>query len=131
LFGGLRSAVGALRLDPGREPPALEVAERVRAAVLAGGVASGRAPAADGEPSATVPAGSSEAPRSERPHLAKWFGARTVDASLSTCVVPYGLAEPGSELADATLDAIAADLDVEGGVYRYRADVFYGGGRWP
>jgi len=131
IFGGLRAAVDAHLLDPGLEPLALEVAERVRAAVLAEGVTSGRAPAADGETSATVPAGSPEAPRSERPHLAKWFGARTVDASLSACVVPFGLAEPGSELADATLDAVAADLDVEGGVYRFRADVFYGGGRWP
>jgi len=106
-------------------------AERVRESVLAEGVTSGRAPAADGESPATVPAGSPEAPRSERPHLAKWFGARTVDASLSACIVPFGLVEPGSELADATLDAVAADLDVEGGVYRFRADVFYGGGRWP
>ena len=75
--------------------------------------------------------GAPDTPRSDAQHLAKWFGADAVDASLASCVVPFGLAEVGSPLATATLDAISADLDVEGGVFRFRADVFYGGGRWP
>ncbi|HMO10404.1 MAG TPA: glycoside hydrolase family 15 protein [Actinotalea sp.] len=64
-------------------------------------------------------------------HLAKWAGATAVDASLAACAVPFGLVEPGSPVAAATLDAIARDLDVDGGVHRFAADVFYGGGQWP
>ncbi|HEY0214759.1 MAG TPA: hypothetical protein VGC57_00025, partial [Cellulomonas sp.] len=29
-----------------------------------------------------------------------------------------------------TLDTVRADLAVDGGVHRFRADVFYGGGQW-
>ncbi len=64
------------------------------------------------------------------PHLAKWLGSDAVDASLLACVVPFGLVEPGSDLATATLGAVQGDLDVGGGVHRFRADVFYGGGQW-
>lgn len=64
-------------------------------------------------------------------HLAKWLGSTAVDGSLPACVVPFGLVEPGSAVADATLRAVAEDLDVAGGVHRFRADVFYGGGQWP
>jgi GH15 family glucan-1,4-alpha-glucosidase len=63
-------------------------------------------------------------------HLTKWLGTDAVDGSLPSCVVPFGLAAPGSDLATRTLQAVAADLDVDGGVHRFRADVFYGGGQW-
>ncbi|GAA2168044.1 glycoside hydrolase family 15 protein [Pedococcus bigeumensis] len=63
-------------------------------------------------------------------HLVKWLGSDAVDGSLPSCVVPFRLAEPGSPLATATLAKVAADLDVDGGVHRFRADVFYGGGQW-
>jgi len=112
IYGGLRAAAGAGLLDDERTRIALATAGDVRALVLADGVTSGRAPGGAA-------------------HLAKWLGATAVDASLASCIVPFGLAAPGSELATATLDAISADLDVEGGVYRFRADVFFGGGRWP
>ena len=65
------------------------------------------------------------------PHLAKWLGSDAVDASLASCVVPFALVEPGDPLAAATLDAVARELDVAGGVHRFAADVFYGGGQWP
>lgn len=112
IYGGLRAAVGANLLEPGLADDVLATAEQVRERVLAEGLTAGRAPDQDA------------------PHLAKWFGAGTVDASLASCVVPFGLLEVGSPMAAATLDAISADLDVDGGVYRFRADVFYGGGRW-
>jgi GH15 family glucan-1,4-alpha-glucosidase len=67
----------------------------------------------------------------DEPHLAKWLGSSAVDGSLPACVVPFGLVEPGSAVADATLRAVAAELDAAGGVHRFRADVFYGGGQWP
>lgn len=135
IYGGLRAAVSAHLLDdPDIAALALATAEQVRERVLAEGVTSGRAPArgaAPGDAPRTGAAHGDEVPRSERPHLAKWLGSGAVDASLTSCVVPFGLLEPGSELAAATIDAVAADLDVEGGVYRFRADVFFGGGRWP
>jgi GH15 family glucan-1,4-alpha-glucosidase len=63
-------------------------------------------------------------------HLVKWLGSTAVDGSLSSCIVPFRLTEPGTPLADATLSKVAADLDADGGVHRFRADVFYGGGQW-
>ena len=63
-------------------------------------------------------------------HFVKWLGTSAVDGSLPACIVPFRLAEPGSALAATTLAKVAADLDVDGGVHRFRADVFYGGGQW-
>ncbi len=36
-----------------------------------------------------------------------------------------------SELGRATVSAVEDELCVGGGVHRYRADTFYGGGQWP
>lgn len=63
-------------------------------------------------------------------HLVKWLGTTAVDGSLPSCVVPFRLAEPGSDLAARTLAEVAAGLDIDGGVHRFRDDVFYGGGQW-
>ncbi|GEL46936.1 hypothetical protein CHO01_20520 [Cellulomonas hominis] len=109
---GLLAAASAGLLDEARADRARSVAEAAAALVAASGVTVGRA----SDPAA--------------PHLAKWCGSDTVDASLAACVVPFGLAPVGSPLAEATLDAVARDLDVDGGVHRFRADVFYGGGQW-
>lgn len=64
-------------------------------------------------------------------HLTKWIGSDAVDASLAACVVPFAVVRVDDPLAAATLARITADLDVDGGVHRFTADVFYGGGRWP
>jgi len=102
--GGLRDIADTGVLDAGR-------AERARAAsrgaadlALSQGVANG--------------------------HFVKWLGTSAVDGSLPSCVMPFRLAELGSPLATGTLAQVAADLDVDGGVHRFRADVFYGGGQW-
>ncbi|GIF71633.1 glycoside hydrolase family 15 protein [Asanoa siamensis] len=63
-------------------------------------------------------------------HLVKWLGSTAVDGSLPACVVPFGLVDVADPVAAATLATVAADLDVDGGVHRFRADVFYGGGQW-
>jgi len=64
-------------------------------------------------------------------HLVKWLGSTEVDASLIAVLAPLGAIEPSSEVGLATIRAVAADLDVDGGVHRYLADTFYGGGQWP
>jgi GH15 family glucan-1,4-alpha-glucosidase len=119
-LGAIRGGLVAVAdlLDPGRRAAALAVADEIRALVLAEGLTGGSGDhAVDG----TV-AGSGGA------HLAKWLGSSAVDGSLPSCVVPFGLVD--GPLADATLAAVAADLDVDGGVHRFTADVFYGGGQW-
>ena len=68
--------------------------------------------------------------RRPRTVLAKWVGADAVDGSLPACIVPFGLLAVDDPIAAATLDAVAADLDVDGGIHRFIADVFYGGGQW-
>lgn len=67
------------------------------------------------------------------PHasLAKWIGSTTVDGSLPACVVPFQLVPVDHPIASTTLDAVAAALEVDGGVHRFVNDVFYGGGQWP
>lgn len=65
-------------------------------------------------------------------HLAKWVGSEAVDASLLACLTPFAVVDPAGRLAEHTLAAIERDLvEPEGGVHRYLADVFYGGGQWP
>ncbi len=63
-------------------------------------------------------------------HLVKWLGSSAVDGSLPACVVPFGLVSPDDDLAAMTRAAVAKDLDFDGGVHRFTADVFYGGGQW-
>ncbi|WP_394216812.1 glycoside hydrolase family 15 protein [Brachybacterium vulturis] len=103
---------GTALLDGERVERSRAVAEQISALVAEEAMTSGRA----SDPSAA--------------HLAKWFGSEMVDASLAACVVPFGLVEPGSAVAEATLEAVARDLEVDGGVHRFQADVFYGGGQW-
>jgi GH15 family glucan-1,4-alpha-glucosidase len=103
-LGAVRGGLVAVadHLDAGRRAAALGVADEIRALVLAEGVADG--------------------------HLTKWLGSSEVDGSLPSCVVPFGLVD--GDLAEATLSSVAADLDADGGVHRFTADVFYGGGQW-
>jgi GH15 family glucan-1,4-alpha-glucosidase len=44
--------------------------------------------------------------------------------------VPFGVVDIDSSLGHNTIDAVERDLSVDGGVHRFRADVFYGGGQW-
>jgi GH15 family glucan-1,4-alpha-glucosidase len=112
IHSGLLAVADAGVLDAPRADAARRAAWAARDLALTAGTTSGRA--AD--------------PRT--PHLAKWLGSDAVDGSLAACIVPFGLVATGSPLATATLDAIEQDLDAGGGVHRFRADVFYGGGQW-
>lgn len=115
IHAGLVAVAGAGVLADADGPDAADarrVAAAVRTLVQQEGITTG--PRGDAEP-----------------HLAKWLGSSAVDGSLPACIVPFGLVEPGSPIAAATLRAVEGDLDVEGGVHRFRTDVFYGGGQWP
>lgn len=105
---GLLAAVRSGVLDAGRRELALAATEAIAATVREEGVVGD----ADGGG-----------------YLAKWVGSESVDGSLAACVVPYGLAPPGSPLATATLAKIRRDLAAPG-VHRFLDDVFYGGGQW-
>ncbi|WP_242448542.1 glycoside hydrolase family 15 protein [Cellulomonas sp. WB94] len=109
IYGGLRAVATTGTLEAARQSRALTAAAAARDVVLHAGTTTGD----DGTP-----------------HLAKWLGSADVDGSLAACVVPFGLLEPTDALATATLETIARDLEVEGGVHRFAADVFYGGGQW-
>jgi GH15 family glucan-1,4-alpha-glucosidase len=64
-------------------------------------------------------------------HLVKWLGSPEVDASLLALIAPLGAIPATSPVGRATIEAVASGLNVAGGVHRYRADTFYGGGQWP
>ncbi len=104
IHGGLRAVLGADVLDPDRADAAAAAVTEIRAGVRREGVVDG--------------------------HLTKWFGTDAVDASLVSAVVPFGLVSDHDPLAAGTVRAVAARLDVDGGVHRFADDVFYGGGQW-
>jgi isomaltose glucohydrolase len=64
-------------------------------------------------------------------HLAKWLGSSEVDASVLSAVAPFGLFPPSGDIGADTLAAIDRALNIGGGVHRYLADTFFGGGQWP
>jgi GH15 family glucan-1,4-alpha-glucosidase len=62
--------------------------------------------------------------------LAKWLGGSDTDASLIACFTPFGIIPAEDPIAHATITAIEQSI-AHGGVHRYPADTFYGGGEWP
>ncbi|WP_376791925.1 glycoside hydrolase family 15 protein [Thermoflexus sp.] len=107
IYAGLRAAGTLL----GAEGHALiEVAEQVRRFVLTHGVQEGR--------------------------LVKYIPpapdpAYRIDASLVGVATPYRLLPPEDPLMRATVASIERELRCPGGgVHRYRADTYYGGGEW-
>lgn len=109
IYAGLRAVAGLPVAGAAR---AGAVAGEVRSFLLVHGVHEGRLV-------------KSLDPTTLRPALAE------VDASLMGAIVPYGLLAPGDATARATLAAIERDLHRPGGgVYRYLADTYYGGGEW-
>ncbi|MDR1386570.1 MAG: glycoside hydrolase family 15 [Propionibacteriaceae bacterium] len=64
-------------------------------------------------------------------HLVKWIGSQELDGSLSALLAPLAVVDPNSELGLGTVAALEDQLLADGGVYRFRADTFFGGGRWP
>lgn len=104
IYAGLTAVTGIDLLDTERVTRCQQTAEAIRALVAREGIADG--------------------------HLTKWLGTTEVDGSLPACVVPFGLIDREDPLALQTLSQVVQDLDVDGGVHRFRADDFYGGGQW-
>jgi GH15 family glucan-1,4-alpha-glucosidase len=65
-----------------------------------------------------------------RGHFGKWLGSAEVDASLLALATPFEVVASDDPLMVSTARRIEADLVHAGGVHRYRADTFYGGGEW-
>jgi len=63
-------------------------------------------------------------------HFVKFHGSDVVDASLLGLAVPYRVVEPSHPMMLTTAAQIEATLRTGGGVHRYLADTFYGGGEW-
>ncbi|WP_327590073.1 glycoside hydrolase family 15 protein [Nonomuraea sp. NBC_00507] len=104
VHGGLRAALALGVLSSAEETAALEAVEGVAELVEREGVTGGR--------------------------LRKWLGSDAVDGSLLACVEPFGLYPAGHPVGAATVAEVERQLARDGGVYRYLADTFYGGGRW-
>ena len=101
---GLRAAdrTGALTGEPARA--ALEVADRCVTLIREKGTHDGR--------------------------LAKWLGGTELDASLLAVSALYDVLPLDDPLVVRTVAEVESKL-VAGGVHRYEADTFYGGGQWP
>jgi GH15 family glucan-1,4-alpha-glucosidase len=63
-------------------------------------------------------------------YLPKWLGGDAVDASLLAVGAAFGVFEPTDPAVLATVARIEAELVHGGGVHRYLADTYYGGGEW-
>lgn len=64
-------------------------------------------------------------------HLSKWIGSPEVDASLLSVIRPLGVFPAEGSIGAATIAAVDAQLNHGGGVHRFAADTFFGGGQWP
>ncbi len=62
--------------------------------------------------------------------LVKWLGGTDVDASLVSVAALYDVLPLDDPLVSVTMHEVERRL-VDGGVHRYEADTFYGGGQWP
>jgi isomaltose glucohydrolase len=105
IAAGFRSILAEGSLDADRHAAVEAAVEAIDTAVRSGGVADG--------------------------HLAKWLGSSEVDASLAALVAPLEVFPAREPIGAATLEAVDAALNFDGGVHRYLDDTFYGGGQWP
>ena len=105
IAAGLDAVAEAGILDGTRRQQALAATESIRSTIVERGLVDG--------------------------HLAKWLGSADVDASALAAVAPLGVFPASGRIGSRTLRAIDGGLNVGGGVHRYLADTFFGGGQWP
>ncbi|HSE10264.1 MAG TPA: glycoside hydrolase family 15 protein [Nocardioidaceae bacterium] len=101
---GLEAAVRMNTLDDELAAAAQQGAEHARADIVRGGILDG--------------------------HLVKWLGDTEVDASLVAVAALYDAFTIDHPVVKETIAEVESRL-VDGGVHRYEADTFYGGGQWP
>lgn len=63
-------------------------------------------------------------------HLVKWLGGEALDASLVSCATPFRLLDPRDPVIRRTVGALESSGLAHGGVHRYAADTYFGGGEW-
>ena len=61
--------------------------------------------------------------------LVKWLDGETIDGSLLSCAIPFGLLPADGLVMSSTVQRLEHQL-AHGGVHRYLADRYYGGGEW-
>ncbi len=103
LCGGLEAIAGAAGIGSAVAARARASAAEIRAAVEAEAVVGGR--------------------------LVKWLGGDGLDASLIACATPFRLLAPNDPVMRSTVQGLEDSL-AHGGVHRYSADTYYGGGEW-
>lgn len=122
IYAGLRAAERLMVVADRRPPtadgePVTQIADRVRNVVLERGVQNGHLV-------------KHISPQGEIATVGR-LGPAVVDASLIGVATPYHLLSPGDPIMQATVARIEADLHCDGGgVHRYLADTYYGGGEW-
>ncbi len=116
-------------------------ADRVHASTL-GCVAAGLAAAAglpgvDAETAALARSAAADAEAALRRDavrdgvLLKWVGDDQLDASVAALIAPLEALPADDPIVLATLTALDAALVVDGGMHRFLADTYFGGGQWP
>jgi isomaltose glucohydrolase len=105
ILAGLSSVVDAGTLDSTRHHQALRATELIRNRIVEHGLSGG--------------------------HLAKWLGSADADSSVLSAIAPLGTFPVTGAIGAETLRIIDDTLNVDGGVHRYLADTFFGGGQWP
>lgn len=105
VISGLESAIAAGALDGDRAAAAADAAAGARRMILDRGT--------------------------HRGGLTKWLGSDQVDASLAALVAPLNVFPGDTTIGRVTATAVSDQLDIDGGVHRYLADTYYGGGQWP
>jgi GH15 family glucan-1,4-alpha-glucosidase len=105
IVAGLRAAAGAPFLDAARAASASGTADAAHELLLAEGTRDG--------------------------HLIKWIGSTEVDASLAALAGLLDVVPASSPLGLASIAELDRELVVDGGMHRFTADTYYGGGQWP
>lgn len=100
------------------------------AAIYGGLMAHGELTGADHQATLTAIQRQLEKNAAEFGHFVKFAGSPAVDASLLGLAVPYGVVSLDDPRMLATVEQIRQTLLREGGVHRYAADTYYGGGGW-
>lgn len=103
LYAGLRAVEDLDFLNGGVRSAASEAAAAIAAAIAARGVRDG--------------------------HLVKWLDGDALDASLIACATPFRVFDPRHPVMVETARRLETEL-AHGGVHRYAADTYYGGGEW-